>query len=167
MNASSLQKTLGPLVLGVDHLAIAVADLEKAIQWYCDALGFQLNERRHTQGENTSMASAVLTCGNAMIVLVQGQEPNSQVSRFIQHMGAGVCHVAFAVSDLDEAIRCVEAASGAVDTPKIEDAGIRQVFLRHDSDSGVRIELIERKGGRFSDKSVEKLFRAFEEKNLF
>ena len=167
MKTSVIQQTLGALITGIDHIAIAVSDLEKSINWYQNALGFQLSGRRTTRGEKTSMNSAVLTCGSAVVVLVQGCEPDSQVSRFIEQMGPGACHVAFAVSNLDEAIRRIEATGGATDTPKVEDTGIRQVFLRRDPESGVRIELIERSGGGFSDKSVEQLFRAFEAKDLF
>src|SRR4051794_35126885 len=127
MKPSAMQEAVGELVLGIDHIAVAVPDLEKAICWYTDVLGFQLAERRTTQGERTSMDSAVLACGKAIVVLIQGREPESQVSRFIEHLGAGVQHVAFAVSDLDEAIRRIEAAGGAVETPKVEDLGIRQV----------------------------------------
>ena len=66
--------------------------------------------------------------------------------------------------DLDAAI--AHFTSAAADIDVIEENGIRQVFLRRDPGSGVRIELIERRGGTFNDRSVENLFRAFETKNL-
>ena len=122
--------------------------------------------RRTTQGELTGMTSAVMSSGSAIIVLVCGTSPESQVSKFIEQFGAGVQHMALAVSSLDDAIKKLEAAGGSVDVNVIEGTGIRQVFLRRDPSSGVRVELIERAGGDFSDRSIEQLFREFERREL-
>jgi methylmalonyl-CoA/ethylmalonyl-CoA epimerase len=154
-------------VTSIDHVAIAVTDLEEAVSWYSHNLGFRCIERRATQGERTSMLSAVMSAGGAYIVLIQGTSPESQVSQFITRFGPGVQHLALAVKDLDQAMDQVTAAGGKADTPFITDDGIRQVFLRRDPGSGVRIELIERRGGTFTDESVEKLFRAFETNGLY
>jgi hypothetical protein len=110
------------------------------------------------------MLSAVMKAGSAVVVLVQGVGPNSQVSRFVERFGSGVQHLALEVTDLDVAIKHFNSAAADIDV--IEEDGIRQVFLRRDQGSGVRIELIERRGGNFNDRSVEKLFRAFESKDL-
>jgi len=155
--------TENPNILGVDHVAIAVEDLEAAVETYQRLFGFTVLERRTTRGERTEMLSAVLKSGTTIIVLIQGTSPESQVSRFIQNFGPGVQHIAFAVADLDEALKTV----GETDTPVIEDVGIRQVFLQRTAGTGVRIELIERRGGQFSDQSVSRLFRAFEERDLY
>jgi methylmalonyl-CoA/ethylmalonyl-CoA epimerase len=155
------------LIVSVDHIAVAVADLETAIDWYRLNLGFRLVEKRTTQGRSTAMVSAVMMAGAAVVVLIQGTTPESQVSRFIEHFGAGVQHVAFAVDDMDRAMERLEKSGGKSDTPVLVDEGIRQVFLRRDPGSGVRVELIERRGGKFSDNSVERLFREFEGKELY
>ena len=154
-------------IVGVDHIAIAVSNLTEAIDWYTRKLAFRLIEQRMTYGERTGMISAVLSAGTTVVVLVQGTTPDSQVSKFITAFGAGVQHVAFAVTDLDEAIEQVSLAGGLADTCIIADEGIRQVFLRRDAGSGVRVELIERKGGEFSDKSVQQLFSEFEKHDLY
>ncbi|WP_292534248.1 VOC family protein [Methylocystis sp.] len=150
--------------LAIDHVAIAVENLDEAIEWYTENLGFEIVERRRTQGERTAMISAVLKLGPVIVVLIEGVDPDSQVSRFIQRFGPGVQHLAIQVPDLDKAIGGLKTATADVDI--IEEPGIRQVFLRRDPGSGVRVELIERRGGNFSDRSVERLFRALEEKDL-
>lgn len=150
--------------LAIDHVAVAVDDLEAGIDWYTANLGFEVVERRHTQGAHTAMVSAVLKAGSVILVLVQGTEPDSQVSRFIARHGPGVQHLALEVADLDAAVSQFKSAAADIDI--IEEEGIRQVFLRRDAGSGVRIELIERRGGTFNDRSVENLFRAFEAKDL-
>jgi methylmalonyl-CoA epimerase len=162
-----LMKGLQDCITGIDHVAVAVPDLAEAIDWYTNKLGFHLVEERETRGEHTAMLSAVVTAGSAVIVLIQGTSPESQVSRFIEKFGPGVQHIAFGVRDMDEAMDRVGASGGAADTPMIADTGIRQTFLRRDLGSGVRVELIERTGGSFSDTTVRQLFRAFEANDLY
>jgi methylmalonyl-CoA epimerase len=164
---SALPKPLIDLVIEVDHVAIAVEDLDVAIGWYSRGLGLSLVEQRTTKGERTSMKSAVLKAGRTIIVLIQGVESDSQVARFVKNFGPGVQHLALAVRDLDAALAALQAEGGGMETPIIADEGIRQAFLRRDPGSGVRIELIERKGGNFTDRSVEQLFRAFERQGLY
>jgi methylmalonyl-CoA/ethylmalonyl-CoA epimerase len=166
MNAPSLRQALGNLVTGIDHLTIAVRDLERSIAWYEGTLGFTLENLDLVQGEKTSMKVAIMTSGSARIVLVEGTEPDSQVSRFIDERGEGVSHVAFAVSDLDEALNRVGRVTRPA-LPEVRDVGIRQAFLHQDPESGVRIELIERTEGKFSECSLREMFVVLEERNLF
>ena len=166
MNAPSLRQAVSPLVIGIDHLTIAVRDLEKSIAWYEATLGFSLAERKLVNGDKTSMKVAILTSGPVRVVLVEGSEPESQVSRFIEQKGEGVTHVALAVSSLDDALRRVEAVARPA-LPEVRGDGIRQVFLEQDPESGVRIELVERAGGTFSERSLREMFVALEERDLF
>lgn len=154
-------------ILELDHVAVAVEDLDAAVAWHSKALGFKEISRRVTTGERTAMKSAVMKAGKAVIVLVQGTCEESQVSRFIARHGQGVQHVALAVTDLDQAVASLEAHGIAVDTPMIVDHGIRQVFLARTAESDVRYELIERRGGSFTDRSVERLFRVLEAGTLY
>lgn len=156
-----------PIVRAVDHLAIAVPDLESAVGWYVSGLGFQLLERRLTRGAHTSMISAVLKRGSAVLVLVQGTTPESQVSKYVNAFGPGVQHIAFEVTSLEDTVAHLRSLGIETATPPLIGSGIRQVFLKRDASTGARIELIERAGGDFSDESVERLFRAFEERDLF
>lgn len=166
MHATDLRKALGGVVIGVDHLTVAVRDLEAAVRFYETVLGFEVQERRVTHGQRTSMDYVVLSSGAAMLVLVASSDSSSQVNRFIEHKGEGVSHVAFAVADLDQALERVGAAGEIALTP-VEDAGIRQVFLERDEESGVRIELIERRGGRFNERSVREMYRVLEARDLY
>jgi methylmalonyl-CoA epimerase len=162
-----LTSAVSDLVLGIDHVALAVEDIEASISWYTNTLGFSLAERNEVSGEHSGMVYAVLVSGQTTIVLVQGSSPASQVTRFIEAKGTGMHHIALAVSDLDETIRRVGKSGGVADTPIVTDQGIRQAFLQRDPVTGVRIELIERHGGAFSEQNVQALFKALEAKNLY
>ena len=164
---STLTAQLGDLILGIDHVAIAVEDIDASIARYSTALGFALLERSEVSGDHSGMLYAVMKAGSATVVLVQGTSPASQVSKFLAAFGAGMHHIALAVTDLDKAIARTTVAGGIADTPVISDDGIRQAFLQRDPTTGVRIELIERHGVPFSEKNVEQLFRALEEKDLY
>lgn len=155
------------LCANIDHVAIAVTDLDAAVRWYCDNLGFVEMERRVTHGETTAMISAVVKSGSAVVVLVQGTSPNSQVSRFIEEFGPGVQHLAFSVPSLDSVLERLRGGGAAADIDVVEGEGIRQVFLRRDPGSAVRVELIERNGGQFNDRSISTMFRAFEDRGLY
>src|SRR5262245_27915229 len=106
-------------VIRVDHVAIAVRDLDAAINWYTANFPFRVIERRLTRGESTAMISAVLQAGSATLVLVQGTTPESQVSKFVHHFGCGVQHLALQVSDLDAAIQRLSKNGAVIDTPII------------------------------------------------
>lgn len=151
-------------ILGVDHIAIAVRDLAESVAMYTDSLGYRLVDRRVTRGERTGMISAVLRLGPVTTVLVQGTEPESQVSRFIERFGPGVQHLALAVRDLEAAIDLLRDHGVAFETPIIDSAATRQIFTVRDGRFGVRYELIERRGEGFADDSVERLFRIMEAK---
>jgi len=167
MMDDTLTASFSDLILGIDHVAIAVEDIAASISWYTTTLGFSLAEKNDVSGDHSGMMYAVLISGATTIVLVQGTSPASQVSKFIEAKGTGMHHIALAVSNLDEALKRVSQSGGKADTPIASDAGIRQAFLQRDPVTGVRIELIERHGGAFSEQNVQILFKALEAKNLY
>ena len=158
---------LSQYVTTIDHVAIAVQDLEESIQHYTEVLGFELKERRRTEGKVTAMISAVLKAGPVTVVLLQGTTPESQVSRFIEHFGPGVQHLALGVQNLPEMTEELTAAGMEFDTTIINSPGLRQIFSQRDPGSGMMFELIERMGGDFSDQSVQQLFEQLEKKNAY
>jgi len=164
-----LAQRLGKHASEIDHLAIAVPDLESAVQFYSDVLGFKMTERRETKGRKTAMVSAVMEAGTVTFVLVQGTTKESQVSRYIDHYGPGVQHVAIRVEDLDVAVEELKQAGMAFDTTIIHSPGLRQIFTRRDPASGMMIELIQRvdEEATFSDQGVQQLFDQLEANDSF
>jgi len=158
---------LAKYVTEIDHVAIAVRDLEESIRFYTEVLGFELKERRRTEGKQTAMISAVMKAGPITVVLLQGTSPESQVSRFVEHFGPGVQHVAFGVQNLPEMAEELKAAGMEFDTTVISSPGLRQIFSKRDTGSGMMFEFIERMGGDFSDQSVQQLFEQLEKKDAF
>ena len=164
---SSSTMSLGKYARSVDHVAIAVHDLEASIQFFSQVLGFELKERRRTEGHHTAMVSAVMKAGPLTFVLLQGTTPDSQVSKFVEHYGAGVQHVAIGVENLPEMADDLKASGMEFDTSVITSPGLKQIFTKRDAGSGLMIEFIERLGGDFSDQSVQSLFEQLEQKDSF
>lgn len=161
------QSLIGKYARSIDHIAVAVHDLEQSIELYQRTLGFQLHERRRTEGRTTAMISAVMKAGPITVVLLQGTSPESQVSRYVDHYGPGVQHIAIAVHDLPALAAELKQAGVVFDTNVISSPGLRQIFTARDPGSGMMYELIERMGGDFSDESVKSLFEQLEKKDAF
>ncbi len=151
----------------IDHLAIAVHDLEPSIEWYSKVLGFAVVERRVTEGTSTGMLSAVLQAGALTIVLLQGTGPESQVTRFVNRYGPGVQHVAVLVEDAAAAVNDLIAAGLEFETPVVGNAGLKQAFSRRDVNSGLMLEIIERTVDGFAEQNVSDLFNALEDNGTF
>lgn len=151
----------------IDHLAIAVRDLECSIEWYTKVLGFAVTERRTVEGKSTGMRSAVIQAGALTLVLLEGTHPESQISQFIDRYGPGVQHVAVRVQDIVVAVEDLRASGLEFDTPVVGSAGLRQAFSRRDDGSGLMLEIIERNTDGFAEQNVSELFRALETKGTF
>jgi methylmalonyl-CoA/ethylmalonyl-CoA epimerase len=168
VNATESQlSALTKYARGLDHVAIAVRDLESSIHWFTTVLGFTLRERRRTEGATTGMISAVLEAGPLNFVLLQGTAPESQVARFVNHYGPGVQHVAIQVENIDALAQELAQTGLEFDTSIIGGNGLRQIFSKRDKDSGLMIEFIQRSESGFSDQNVASLFAQLEQKDSF
>lgn len=154
--------------LRIDHLAIAVQNLEEAIVFYRDILKLPLIERRETQGKITGMRSAVMSAGNFQIVLIEGTSPESQVSRYVDEYGPGVQHVAFEVEDIENAQRTLSESGLEFSTSVLDAPGLRQTFSKRDKVSGMMFELIERTGeSGFQEANINRLFEELERADAY
>lgn len=152
----------------IDHIAIAVLDLEESIEFYTRTLGFRVVERRETQGKTSGMISAVLDAGNINIVLLQGTDPESQITRFIDHYGPGVQHIAFKVEDIERTSEALENNGLQYATTVIDGPGLKQRFTERQDRYGMMFELIERtEESGFSDQNVQQLFNQLEAASAF
>jgi methylmalonyl-CoA/ethylmalonyl-CoA epimerase len=165
----AMLSALGRYAVKIDHVAIAVPDLEASIIFYHQVLGLQLIERRRTSGDKTAMDSAVLGAGSIIIVLIQGLAHDSQVTRYVDNYGPGVQHIAIEVRNVEDLMKELSVAGVEFSTTVIQGRGIRQVFTLRDRGSGMMYEFIERQtnDGTFTDQSVQELFEQLERKDAY
>lgn len=163
-----VQQRATPRFRGIDHIAIAVIDLEPAIEYFTEVLGFTLVCRRTIKGEKTGMISAEMENNGLKFVLCQGTQPSSQVSRLIEHFGPGVAHIALAVDDAEHAAGSLAERGMKFDTTVIRGPGLRQVFSSRDRNSGLSFEFIERTGeSGFLEDNVNELFAQLERNDAY
>jgi chorismate mutase-like protein len=152
----------------IDHVAIAVRDLESAIATFRDRYGFELLERRRVQGASSGMDSATLRAGGVTFVLCQGDSPGSNVTRYLTHYGPGVQHIALEVSDQPALLADLGGRGADLLTQVIHAPGLDQSFTRREPNSGIQLEFITRTGhGGFDDGNVQALFAAMEGEEVF
>jgi len=152
----------------IDHIAIAVKDLDEAINFYENVLGFQLVRRLKITGRSTGMISAEMEYNQIKFVLCQGTEAGSQVSKLIDNYGPGVAHIAIAVEDAKATMAELKTRGLEFDTTLIEGAGLKQVFSGRDKNSGISFEFIERDGQEgFLQSNVNELFAQLEDSGAY
>ena len=130
----------------IDHIAIAVIDIEKAISFYSSILGFKVLRRLKIEGKTTGMLSAELEHNAIKFVLVEGTEPESQVSRLIKNYGPGIAHIALEVECVESTVAQLIDRGLSFDTNVIKGSGLIQAFSSRDPNSGMSFELIQRTG---------------------
>jgi len=128
---------------GLDHVAIAVTDLDEAIDTYCNTIGLELRERKIVESQKVEVA--VLTAGGARIELLRPTEESSPVRGFIDKRGEGLHHIAFVVSDIvGEMERMKEKLRFIGEKPTIGAEGHPIIFIHPKGVRGVLVELVER-----------------------
>jgi methylmalonyl-CoA/ethylmalonyl-CoA epimerase len=129
-------------VLQLDHLGIAVSDIEAALKLYRDVLGlaYVATEEIPDQG----IRSHHLKLGEAEIELLEPTNPEGPVGKFLAKRGPGIHHIALRVKNLEAASRgAVEAGCKSIGSPSVGAGGKRILFFHPGSTGGVLLELCE------------------------
>ena len=159
---------LSEAAIDIDHIAVAVPDLEASVDFFTRVLGFVVTERRETKGVKTGMISAVLKAGPITIVLSRGprRSRGREVRRPLRPGRAAPRDRHPRPGGLR---REAQGGGRGVDTNVINGKGLLQIFTKRDQGSGQMFEFIEHTApdGDFSDQSVEQLFRQLEEKDPY
>jgi len=132
-------------VIGIDHVGIAVADLDAAIEMYETAFGMRCV---HTEvNEEQGVREAMLEVGTSgtYLQLLSPLDADTTIGRFLAKSGPGIQQMAYRVSDLDAVCEHLRAQGMRLlyDEPKKGTAGSRVNFVHPKSSGGVLVELVE------------------------
>lgn len=132
------------MILRVDHIGMAVSDLDAALRLYRDVLGFTEEGREIL--EEMRLEVAFLSAGDTPFELLRPLPGESVISRYLEKKGPGVHHVCLEVPDIEEALRtCRENGIELVSpTPRPGGRGRLVAFLHPRTTGGVLIELSQR-----------------------
>jgi methylmalonyl-CoA/ethylmalonyl-CoA epimerase len=137
---------LKPFVTAVDHVGIAVPDLDKAIVFYRDTMGLELThlETNDIQGVREAMMRAPGD-GGAALQLFEPLGPDTTIAKFLERKGPGVQQVALRVTDLEAAANALRAKGLRVlyETPRRGTENSLTNFVHPKDTGGVLIELVE------------------------
>ena len=139
------------LVTAIDHVGIAVADLDATIKWYHDHLGMIVlhEEVNEDQGVREAMLSVRgAPVGSAQIQLMAPLDETSTIAKFLDKRGPGMQQLAYRVSDIDAlSARLREQGVRLIyETPRRGTADSRINFIHPKDAGGVLIELVEPAG---------------------
>ncbi len=126
---------------GLDHVAIAVKDLPRAIAVYRDALGLDLAEEEEVAEQQ--VRTAIFGRGMGRIELICPTTEDSGVARFLAKRGDGLHHLCIEVEDIDASLAQLKAQGAPLidDSPKPGAGGARVAFIHPRGTGGVLIEL--------------------------
>jgi methylmalonyl-CoA epimerase len=130
-------------LLDIDHVGIAVDDLESEIERYRRTLGVDPVHRERV--EEQGVDEALFSAGTSFIQLLGSLGPDTPVGRFLSKRGAGVHHVAYRVEDVADALAQLRAEGARLidETPRPGSRGTTIAFVHPSSMGGVLVELVE------------------------
>lgn len=130
-------------LLNIDHVALAVRDLDAAIERHVRLFGAEVSSRQTV--EEQGVEEAMIDIGGSSVQLLCPLAPDTPVGRFLDRRGEGLHHVAYAVADIEAALAHLEAEGARlVDrTPRIGGSGLRIAFVHPTTFAGTLIELVE------------------------
>jgi methylmalonyl-CoA/ethylmalonyl-CoA epimerase len=127
----------------INHIAIVVDDVQKALGFWRDALGLPVQKVERNEGEEVDIAFLPLESGE--IELIAPINETSGVAKYMAKRGMGLHHLCLEVPDIEAAMnnlreRGVELLN---DTPKVNEHGTRYCFIHPKSASGTLVELYQ------------------------
>lgn len=127
----------------LDHVAIAVRDLDAALAWYREAFGAQVAHRELVEADGVE--EAMLAVADSYVQLLTPTRPASPVARFLESRGEGLHHVGYRVDDCASALAAAVAAGARPidETPRPGSRGSTVAFLHPKTGFGTLIELVQ------------------------
>jgi methylmalonyl-CoA epimerase len=131
----------------IDHVGVAVEDIDAALGLYRDSLGMPL-VHRETMSEQ-GVEAALLDVGDGHVELLQPLGPDTTVGRFLSRHGPGLHHVAYRVADVEDTLGKLAAAGLRLidEQARAGIRGSRVAFVHPSSTDGVLTEIVQPAAG--------------------
>src|ERR687895_516762 len=127
----------------VEHIALAVADLEAAIEHYGSVWGLEVSHRERV--EDQGVEEAMLPLGESYLQLLGPTGPDTTVGKFVSRRGEGLHHIAYEVEDLERALAVLKEKGVPLidEVPRRGGRGHMVAFVHPKGNHGLLVELIQ------------------------
>jgi methylmalonyl-CoA epimerase len=132
------------MLVGMDHVGVAVKNLEEAIKTYTDVLGFRL-EGIHILNERKVRVAFLSSGGETQVELLEPIGNDGAIAKFLETRGEGIHHFAVKVKDIFRVLEQFKTKGVIMidETPKKGAEGKKTAFVHPKSTRGVLLELCE------------------------
>lgn len=143
-----MREVILPFVTAIDHVGVAVPDLDEAIEFYRDTFGLEAAhvETNEEQGVREAMMRATGDAGTGTAIqLLAPLRPDSTIAKFLDTKGAGLQQLAYRVTDIEAASDALRAKGLRLlfEAPRHGTANSRVNFVHPKDAGGVLVELVE------------------------
>lgn len=130
----------------IDHIGIAVKNLDESLKFYQDILGLECTGTEVVKEQKVKVA--FLPIGDSEVELLQSISEDGPIAKFIEKKGEGIQHIAYRVDNIEKAIKEMKLKGIRMidDEPRYGAGGARIAFCHPKSTGGVLVELSEREG---------------------
>lgn len=127
----------------LDHIGIAVADLNEALRFYRDALGLEIEAPEEVASER--VRAHFIPLGASALELLEATEESSPIAKYIERRGPGIHHITLRVDDIRAALARLKAHGVRLvdDEPRHGAQGTLVAFIHPSSAHGVLVELVQ------------------------
>ncbi len=127
----------------LDHVGIAVNDLDAAVEWYQEMFGAAVAHRERIESDGVD--EALLKVADSYIQLLRPYTDESPLAKYMEKNGEGIHHVGYRVDDCDEVLEHVKGKGARVvdEHPRTGSRGTTVAFLHPKTAFGTLVELVE------------------------
>jgi methylmalonyl-CoA/ethylmalonyl-CoA epimerase len=131
----------------IDHIGVAVEEIEPALELYRDS--FELDVAHREVVQDQGVEAVLLDVGESHVELLAPLHPDTPVGRFLAKQGPGLHHVAYQVSDIDATLEALKRAGLQLidEQPRTGIRGSRVAFMHPRASAGVLTEIVEPAAG--------------------
>lgn len=132
-------------VLKVDHIGIAVKNLEESKKFYTEVLGMAALGEEVVEEQKVKVC--FIPCGDSEVELLESTAPDGPIAKFIEKNGEGIQHLAFRVDNIEQALADLKEQGVRLidEKPRYGAGGASIAFVHPKATGGILVELSERK----------------------